>query len=430
MRVAFAGTPDLGLGPDPQFAVGLLTRAIALRLLDRGEVTIYRSDQGHDAVDAQGIRYRAGSWPSPWYGKPLSVLDRFSARPAYARHIFATPLYYPRYIARLAASLSASGADVLHLHNFFQAIPAIRARNPALTIVLHMHCEWLDGVDRAFAESRLAGADLILGCSEYLSRRIRARFPQYAQRVRTLMNGVDLDCFRPAAVRERADRPRIVFAGRVSPEKGLHVLLDAMRYVVDAFPNARLELIGPDAAQPAHYLAALRNPLVDPNDPDFAPLTNGHYAGRLRAKARAELAGRVIFSIGSVPQDELTFRFSHATLLVNPSLVETFGMTILEAMANGLPVVATTVGGIPELVRDGETGLLVATNDPRALGAAICAIIRDPERARAMGARARQIAESEFGWDRITACYAELLDTAIEIRVRDPQPAIGLPLVS
>jgi glycosyltransferase involved in cell wall biosynthesis len=430
MRIAFAGTPDLGLGPDPQFAVGLLTRAIAVRLLDRADVTIYRSDQGGDAVDAHGIRYRAISRPSPWYGKPLSALDRASGLPALGRYAFGTPLYYPRYIARLATSLREQEADVLHLHNFFQAIPAIRGRNPTLTIVLHMHCEWLDGVGRSFAESCLDGADLIFGCSEYLSAQIRARFGNHAHRVHTLPNGVDLECFQPAAAPAPPERPRIVFAGRVSPEKGLHVLLDAMHHVIREFPQARLEIVGPDAAQPAHYLAALRNPLVDPRDPAFASLVTGHYAGRLKVRCRSELPGRVIFSLGSVPQDELSFRFSHATLVVNPSLVETFGMTILEAMANGLPVVATTVGGIPELVRDGATGLLVGTNDAHALGEAMCAIIRDPERGRAMGSRARQIAEAEFGWDTIVASYADLMEAATEALEPVGLPTAGLPLVS
>ncbi len=429
MRIAFAGSPDLGLSPAPHLAVGLATRAIGLRLAAKDAVTIYRSDLGLGVGAPDGMSYRDVATASPWHGKPLSALDRASAMPPFSRALFGSPLYYPRYAARLAKSLAHERADVLHLHNFFQAISRIRAHNPRLTIVLHMHCEWLEGVRPAFGNAQLAGADLILGCSEYVSGKIRKRYPRHAARVRTLFNGVDLDCFRPGPADAASRGPRIVFAGRISPEKGLHVLLDAMRYVVAEFPQARLDIIGPDAAQPAQYLAALRDPLVDPRDPAFASVLSGHYGRKLRARANAELPSNVIFSRGGLPQDELSERFARATLLVNPSLVETFGMSALEAMASGLPVVATRVGGTPEVVRDGETGLLVAPNDARALAAAICTVIGNPQGARAMGARGRQIAQETFGWDRITASYETMLGAAHVTQPAD-RPALGAALPS
>ena len=91
-----------------------------------------------------------------------------------------------------------------------------------------------------------------------------------------------------------------------------------------------------------------------------------------------------------------------------PSLYEPLGIVNLEAMACGTAVVGTRVGGIPEVVADGETGLLVPPDDPAALAAALNALIRDPARAAAMGAAGRERAATEFGWDAIAAQTADL----------------------
>ena len=413
MRIAFAGSPDLGLGPATHLAVGLLTRAVAQRLKQAGEVTIYRSDdvRGVDTVD--GITYRPIAAPGAWYARWLSAFDCASGNPVLRPFLFQSLMYYPRSAARLGSSLRREATDVLHLHNFFQAIPALRARNPGMTIVLHMHCEWLFAVDRAFGEACLSGADLILGCSDYISNQIRASYPAHAARVETLPNGVDADCFRPAASRAQRSNPRIVFAGRLSPEKGLHVLLDAMRLLSAEFPDARLEIIGPNAAQPRYYLQALGDPLVDPRRRQFGELCGPHYAHVLRARANAQLPGRVDFCVTGVPQEWLADRFAGADVLVNPSLVESFGMTVLEAMASGIPVVATQVGGMPELVRDGVTGRLVPPNDARALADGIADLLRDPERRRAMGTAARAIADAKYRWDHVAARYERLLAAAL-----------------
>jgi glycosyltransferase involved in cell wall biosynthesis len=104
---------------------------------------------------------------------------------------------------------------------------------------------------------------------------------------------------------------------------------------------------------------------------------------------------------------------------VLPSWREATSITGLESMASGLPLVATRVGGIPELVEEGETGLLVAPRDPGALGAAIASLVEAPERRREMGRRARARAVSRFAWSAIAA------DTAALYRETGPGRAAG-----
>ena len=125
---------------------------------------------------------------------------------------------------------------------------------------------------------------------------------------------------------------------------------------------------------------------------------------RLPADARARIRLH-----GKRPHDELPAFYRRADVLVVPSLSEAFGKPAVEAMASGLPVVATRVGGIPEVVADGETGLLVPPNDPVALAEAMGRLAADPALRARLGAAGRARAEERFSYDRI-AREVETLD--------------------
>jgi starch synthase len=114
-----------------------------------------------------------------------------------------------------------------------------------------------------------------------------------------------------------------------------------------------------------------------------------------------------------LPKREVIQLLSHATVFVCPSLYEPLGIVNLEAMACGTAVVGSQVGGIPEVVVDGETGLLVPPGDPAALAAALNALVLDPARAAAMGAAGRKRAVAEFGWDAIAAQTVQLYDSLL-----------------
>jgi starch synthase len=114
-----------------------------------------------------------------------------------------------------------------------------------------------------------------------------------------------------------------------------------------------------------------------------------------------------------VPVEDVVQLYSHASLFVCPSVYEPFGLINLEAMACGTPVVATRVGGIPEVVLDGETGQLVPPRDPAALADAVRRLLADPGRAAEFGAAGRRRVEARFSWDRIAERTLEVYREAI-----------------
>ena len=111
---------------------------------------------------------------------------------------------------------------------------------------------------------------------------------------------------------------------------------------------------------------------------------------------------------GMLAKREVIQLLSHARVFACPSVYEPLGIVNLEAMACGAAVVASRVGGIPEVVADGETGLLVPPDDPDALAAALNVVLRDRDRAAAMGTRGRARAAAEFDWTAIAAQTAAL----------------------
>jgi starch synthase len=181
-------------------------------------------------------------------------------------------------------------------------------------------------------------------------------------------------------------RPTVIFVGRITRQKGLPVLLRAAASLV---PEAQLVLCAgqPDTAELAAEVTGLVTSL------------------------QATRSG-VIWIPEMLPKREIIQLLSHATTFAIPSLYEPLGIVNLEAMACGTAVVGSRVGGIPEAVADGDTGLLVPADDPAELAAALNSLLGDPGRAAAMGAAGRKRALAEFSWDSIaaqtTALYADL----------------------
>jgi starch synthase len=174
----------------------------------------------------------------------------------------------------------------------------------------------------------------------------------------------------------------VVFVGRVTRQKGLPALLRAAQWLD---PAAQLVLCAGQADTPE--LEAEVSGLV----------------GHLRATRPG-----VIWIPGMLAKTEVIQILSHATAFACPSLYEPLGIVNLEAMACGTAVVASRVGGIPEVVADGETGLLVPSDDPQALADALNSLVQDPERASALGRNGRARAVAEFSWTRIARQTADL----------------------
>jgi starch synthase len=244
--------------------------------------------------------------------------------------------------------------------------------------------------ERVAVESAAA----VIAVSNGMRADVLAAYPAVpADRVRVIRNGIDTTEYAPdpaTDVLERygvdPSRPSVIFVGRVTRQKGLPVLL---RAAASLDPVAQLILCAGQA-----------------DTPELAAEVEG-----LVADLRAARSG-VIWIPEMLPKRAVIQLLSHATVFACPSLYEPLGIVNLEAMACGTAVVGSAVGGIPEVVSDGETGLLVPAGDPGALAAALNALVGDTGRAAVMGRAGRERAVAEFGWPAVaaltTALYAEL----------------------
>jgi glycosyltransferase involved in cell wall biosynthesis len=256
-------------------------------------------------------------------------------------------------------------------------------------------------------------------------RSVRARFPEVADRCHTLYNGVDTERFCPMperALRGANDKAeRLVYVGRLSPEKGVHVLIEAFAILAQSRPGLRLDLVGVSDTPRYLYLCP------DPTDPATGTL-EVFFGSRLLDMVRRQLvlrarsylgdlatasAGdhRIVFH-GAMAHTETIEFYRRAAVLVFPSVwSEPFGMPTIEAPACGLPVVSTYSGGIPEIVRPGQTGLLVERGNVRELALAISRILDNPVLASAMGEAGRTRAIAHFSWDAVSCRLAELIES-------------------
>jgi len=303
------------------------------------------------------------------------------------------------YAHKVARDLRTRRCDIVQLFNLSQFIPVIRALNPATRIAIRMGCEWLTQFNQAVIEPRLRQADLIVGCSDYITNKVRRKFPHLAERCRTVLNGRDVRYFLPLDREEpRADGSKhLLFVGRVSPEKGVHVLLDAFRRVVSRCPDARLSIVGPAGAAPLDIIIRLSD---DPKVRALEALYSGGYHQRLMLLP-SDIAGKVTFP-GFVPHRQLLNHYRVADVFVFPSIWdEPSGNPLIEAMAAGIPVVSTRTGGTPEYIADGETGLLVEPDDPEGLANAIVRLLEDRVLRAAMGQAGRRRALEMFSCERM-----------------------------
>jgi glycosyltransferase involved in cell wall biosynthesis len=405
MRIAFVTQPLDRVRPPVQNSLGIFVYEVARRLARQHEVIVYlyggRWRFGSLHEDGIHYRYVPSAIDKPvtqWVERLMKSGD--PRRPAFARA--AAHGLYARYVAD---DLAQQKPDAVHVLNYTQFLPAIRRRNPQTKIVLHMECEWLSQLDTAWMSSRAAAADSIVGCSDFVAQEAARALPEFAARCTYIYNGVDDVAFSPAGP-PRADvgnAPRLLFVARVSPEKGVHVLLDAFRRVRAKYPQAELDVVGGMAAAPREFIVDLS---TDPRTRDLARCYAGDYVADLKASLTPEEAALVHFR-GNLPYADLVALYRRADVFLFPSVWhEPFGMPNIEAMACGAPVVSTRGGGIPEVVLDGESGLLAERGDVGELAAAILRLLGDPELRRRLAAAGRARVEEFFTWDRIAADLA------------------------
>jgi starch synthase len=279
-----------------------------------------------------------------------------------------------------------------HLASMLYGIPHVMTMH-SLEALRPWKAEQLGGgyqVSTWCERTSAASAAAVVAVSEGMRADILSAYPEISpERVRVIRNGIDTDEYRPdpdTDVLERygvdRTRPYVIFVGRITRQKGVPVLLRAASGLI---PEAQLVLLA-GAADTPEQLAEVTE-LVD---------------GLLAARSG------VIWIPEMLPKPEVIQLLTHATVFAIPSVYEPLGIVNLEAMACGTAVVGSRTGGIPEVVADGETGLLVPPGEPGPLADALNIVLRDPGRARAMGEAGRKRAVAEFGWPAIAAQTADL----------------------
>jgi glycosyltransferase involved in cell wall biosynthesis len=395
VKVAFVTQPGHTVLP-PAGSLEIWTREVARRLAESHDVSIYASavegaaDGRRDGVDYRFVEHAGDATLARL--RPLWRL-----RPA-DRAFFSSPLHPLLYWLRVALDIRRRGVDAVHVYNYSQALPIIRRLNPDATIALHMQCEWLTQIDEGTIGRRLRHADVVIGCSEHITDPVRRRFPRLAERCRTIYNGVDLD--EVARSRNGNGAVTLLHVGRISPEKGHHLLLEALGQLVPRHPELRMVFVGEESLVPAEMAVAIS---PDPLVRGLSRFYGESYLEQLRRQMSPEVAERTEFTGGRVDHEQVAAFYREADIFVFPSIFEAFPIPPIEAMAAGLPVVAARAGGTVESVVDGETGILVERDDPRALAGAIAELVEDRERRMALGAAGRERAARMFAWSSVTA---------------------------
>ena len=305
----------------------------------------------------------------------------------------------------LAMARDPIAADVVHAHTWYVSFAGLLVQALAdipLVVTLHSleplrpwKAEQLGAgyqisswVERTAVES----AARVIAVSAQMRADILANFRVDPQRVRIVHHGVDAEAFRrterrDALARHGIDRPYVLFVGRISEQKGIFTLLEA----ADAFAGDALLVLCASS----------------PDTPS------------IEARLAAAVAGRphVRWINAMLPVHEVVELYSHARAFVCPSVYEPFGLINLEAMACETPVIATRVGGIPEVVVDDETGWLVPPGDAAALAGAVRRLLADPERAPRFGRAGRRRVEEHFSWAVIAERTLEVYREAIAAHV-------------
>jgi glycosyltransferase involved in cell wall biosynthesis len=420
MRIGLIAQPVDRIDPPVQGgSLAIWIDQVARRLSAHGHETFVLSNYG-DRFKARVVHFDDVTYVSlpTIMDRAVNRLGRAAVRWAPGRAVthaslptFAAPWSHLGYALSAARALKQLKCEAALVMNYSQFAPVIRRVYPACKIYLYMQCEWLTQLDRAAMSRRMAAADLVGGCSEYITEKTAKAHPEHAAKCVTLRNAATPIDGRASPTPDSQD---VLFVGRVSPEKGIHVLVDAFHQVIREFPAARLRVVGGIGSAPLELLVGLADdPAVAALRRFYEPAASGidPYMAYLRKAAGHELDHRIFFE-GRVDHDRIHDAYRSAAVLVNPSLSESFGMSLVEAMMHGVPVIATRVGGMPWIVDGGKAGCLVNADDPRDLAAAICDVLGDESKRRQLGEIGRKRAIQEYSWERTATTLVAQLASA------------------
>ncbi|MFN2544955.1 MAG: glycosyltransferase family 4 protein [Actinomycetota bacterium] len=287
--------------------------------------------------------------------------------------------FSPVSLPRIGGALRAFRPDVVHVHEPMSPstamFAALRSRAPVVA-TFHAFTERSRLLDVAVPFLRPVWRNLAarIAVSETAAGFVSARF---GDGIRVVPNGLDVDMFRGAEPAPRPPGRMLLWVGRLDRQKGFPIAVDAFAELAQEFDDLRFVVVG------------------DGRDRDDVR--------RLDPSARERVT-----MVGAVPNAEVPRHYAAADVFVAPATgQETFGYVLIEAMAAGVPVVASRIPGYDEVVRHGVDGLLVRPSDAHALAGAVEQVLREPDLADNLREAGRERA-TEYSWDRVAAQLEEI----------------------
>jgi glycosyltransferase involved in cell wall biosynthesis len=278
--------------------------------------------------------------------------------------------------------------EVVHAQSLGIAIPALISK----MILKIPYVVWGQGSDiylpdwftKLTSKTIMKNANSVIALTGDMKRTMQAI---YDRNIVVVPNGIDLKEYTgdPSVQKVKGDEKRILFVGRLHPVKGVRYLLQAMKIVYEKMPDAKLILVG-DGEEREHLETLTDN---------------------LGIRECVEFAGRV-------PHERVQDYMNQAEVFVLPSLSEGFPVTILEAMACGLPVVATRVGGLPDVIEDGVHGYLVRTKESNEIAETLLKLLQDEQLWETISKTNKQKI-NEYSWERVALALEKIYQGSIEL---------------
>lgn len=269
--------------------------------------------------------------------------------------------------------------DLIHVNGIggpsdFFHLTTIRAHKAPVVVTLHNPWPVLA---EGMATATLRQADWVVGVSTSILERARRLAPEVNSRSSVIYNAVPCPALLPEPLPFL--QPRLLCLGRLAYEKGVDIAIRAFRMILERFPRARLTIAG-----------------------------DGPLGAELHQQAARDGVDHAVDFIGWVVPDAVAALMNEHTMVLMPSREEPFGLVALQAAWMSRPIVATRVGGLPEVVTHGETGYLVESEDATSLADAATLLLSRPDLADNFGRAARRRAQAAFDWEEQVGSYDTL----------------------
>jgi glycosyltransferase involved in cell wall biosynthesis len=373
-------------------------------------------------LEAQGVKLHIFSLQKPNDPRFHEDLPKLKARVSYVPDLFALGKLF-RHGRRVARSTGKSYRDALlytaihgDRHLWWRFLQAGYIANEARRLkVTHLHAQFANRptsvaylaskitgipysftahatdifkhqVDRSVLARKMEAARFVVTVSDYNQKYLEDIAPETGEEIARIYNGIDLQRFKPNGVPE-ADRFRFVAVARLVEKKGLMDLIEACRILSGEGLSFQCDIVG-----------------------------KGRLRSRLRDRIKELGLQKVVRLVGPKSQREVLREYHHCHAYVLPAVVgedgnrEGLPVSIVEALACGLPVITTPITGIPEAVRHGENGLLVPERDPAALARAMASVIRNPVLYKALANNARESVQEKFDRTETAKTLLQLME--------------------